>query len=600
MRTPRLHIATELHSAKGLWSTDAHATDFHAAHVGWSEEHQDVQADQPLQDRMRSRKIERHLFREHRRHELEQQLREQLGVPEDVEEPGSPSDGERNLSLVVVDARGANSRPCSANRAGANSTLKQIVHRPPARPPKPPPYRGPSTGQDVAAVVADGVDAAKPTTVRWTSSLKSVWPDRLQSEETEVSSPKDSTPMAIMDAEPIDVPSPTKKEVRPPANIGMSAVAVVQAAKREEEKRIQERTRHLEQNAQRLRENMERLRCHNRRGRIFTSRGRTGEEARSVPPPQEGCADSTPHVVSSAISSSKPLPPAMQQHFTEMRRKIEELDELNAIEQERLLRQQEEMDARRREQLEFERTVQEQTERDKLARREREESAERALKLKEDQDRREREERTRKWREKQRLDEDRSKRLEENCQEARSDAALLKWQLLEEELDRQWAADEAAEQRRMQEYASIRRRQYEEWDRQLTSERQRFGLEAEWREAAHIHKARNAADSDEKFYGPQRAAAPSLPTPSGPGRPSSHRASPQVVLPEVAISELPPEEQMALKELRSVIGASRDKQKAKVKELLKNWHPDKNPDCTEKAKRVFQFVQKQRGLVLGL
>jgi len=593
-----MHIATELHSAKGLWGSEVHATDFHAAHVGWSEEHAELQAEQPLQDRMRSRKIDRHVFREHRRQELELQLREQLGVPEDDEDTQSPSDGERNLPLVVLDTRVAGSRPGSASRVG--TTLKQLVHRPPVRPPKPPPYRGPSTGAaDVAAVVADEV--AKATTVRWTSSLKSVWPDRLAAEEPLIS-PKENAPLAILDADQIDVIR-VKQEVRQvPANIGISAVAVVQAAKQAEEKRISERTKHLEQNAQRLRENMERLRRHNRRGRIFTSHGRTSTSTEVRSPLVAAYAEEAGSDLagsSNMTGSSSKVPQAMQRQFTEMRRKIEELDEVNAIEQERLRRQQEETDARRREQLEFERTVQEQTEREKLARKEREASAERALKLKEDHDRKEREERTRKWREKQRLDADRSKRLGENCQEGRSDAALLKWQLLEEELDRQWAADEAAEQRRVQEYAATRRRQYEEWDKQLTSERQRFGLEAEWREATHIHKARHAADSDEKFYGPQRiAAAASLPTPTG--RPATHRPSAQVALPEVAISELPPEEQTALKELRSVLGAPREKQKAKVKELLKSWHPDKNPDCTEKAKRVFQFVQKQRQLVLGL
>jgi len=55
-----------------------------------------------------------------------------------------------------------------------------------------------------------------------------------------------------------------------------------------------------------------------------------------------------------------------------------------------------------------------------------------------------------------------------------------------------------------------------------------------------------------------------------------------------------------LKELQSVKGAPRESQKAKVKDLLFRWHPDKNPSCTEKATRLFQFVQLQRQTLLGL
>jgi len=49
-----------------------------------------------------------------------------------------------------------------------------------------------------------------------------------------------------------------------------------------------------------------------------------------------------------------------------------------------------------------------------------------------------------------------------------------------------------------------------------------------------------------------------------------------------------------------VRGAPKEVQKAKVKDLLLRWHPDKNPDCVVQATRVFQFVQHQRQAVLGL
>lgn len=60
------------------------------------------------------------------------------------------------------------------------------------------------------------------------------------------------------------------------------------------------------------------------------------------------------------------------------------------------------------------------------------------------------------------------------------------------------------------------------------------------------------------------------------------------------------EEKALLKELQGVRSAPREAQKAKVKDLLFRWHPDKNPQCAEKATKLFQFVQRQRELVLGL
>jgi len=606
VKTPRLRIATELRGARGLWPSDPHAQDFEAVHADWSEE----SVEKPFQDRIRSRNANRASVREHRRHELEQQLREEFGVPQD-----SPCSGDSSeLPLVAVltapaTSQSSNSRPGSA--AGgmkSASAVKQIGRRPPARPPKPRPYRGIAV-TTLAMPAAE--DAGEQAVVRWTSSLKSVWPDRLKSEEVTVLPIEE--PVVREEATAPDVSSDctlalVKKEVGSCASI--SSVAAVQAARREEEMRVLERTKSLESRARRLREDVERMRCRNRRSRLFGVQHCLHEDGPGLgdSSPEEGSrAQYDFDTESESPASARLAPTGIQRQFAEMRKKIEELDELNALEHERLRKQQEEAEARRLEQAEFERSVQEQTEKARQARQERQESAELALKQKHDQELREHEERMQKWRERQRLDADRSKRLEENCMEARSDAATLRWQLLEEELDRQWAEDEATEQRRMQEYASIRRRQYEEWDKKLTSERQRFGLEAEFREAANLHKVQHAAACDEKFYGPQRACTSARsqsgvvpPTPAG--RPTSHRPPPPV-LPEVVAAEmqgLAPEEQAALKELRSVLGAPREKQKAKVKELLFSWHPDKNPSCPDKAKRVFQFIQKQRQIVLGL
>ena len=62
-----------------------------------------------------------------------------------------------------------------------------------------------------------------------------------------------------------------------------------------------------------------------------------------------------------------------------------------------------------------------------------------------------------------------------------------------------------------------------------------------------------------------------------------------------------PEERSAFDDLVAARQTcSRESQKAKVKELLFKWHPDKNPSDTDKATRVFQFVQREKERILGL
>ncbi|CAL1159849.1 unnamed protein product [Cladocopium goreaui] len=151
---------------------------------------------------------------------------------------------------------------------------------------------------------------------------------------------------------------------------------------------------------------------------------------------------------------------------------------------------------------------------------------------------------------------------------------------LTDELERQWAEQEAQERRRVEDYARFRRRQFEEWERHFAAERLRFASEAEFCAAKLRQKARVAAAADEQFYASKRDTWH-----------KSERALPEAE----GDTNLAPEERQVMKELRSVLGAPRETQKAKVKDLLIRLHPDKNPGCTEKAKQLFQFLQEQLG-----
>lgn len=388
---------------------------------------------------------------------------------------------------------------------------------------------------------------------------------------------------------------------------GLAAAAAVLAAHDLEERRSAERVSRLASSAQRLRENAARLRLDSGRLRTAAASDAACERAQgascagretSEPSHLLPCALSIPQSPRARNSVCSPV------RAEAMRRRIAELDEINALERERLEQEQRDAEARRREQEAFERSVQEQVDRDLQRHREQEARESAAQALREEELQREREERDRRRRGQQQLEELQSKRLGDRCREARSDAAVARWQLIEEELDRQWAEQEAEERRRIEEYASSRRRQFQELDRQLASERRVFASDAEFRDAAAFQRARNAAHADEVFYGarrpaPDRAAGPRQGAhenpqawrDGGPGRTGSH------IPPDASLS---PEEKHVVNELQAMRSAPREAQKAKIKELLLRWHPDKNQTCVEKATRVFQFVQQQRGAILGL
>jgi len=158
----------------------------------------------------------------------------------------------------------------------------------------------------------------------------------------------------------------------------------------------------------------------------------------------------------------------------------------------------------------------------------------------------------------------------------------------------------------LEEYAAQRRKQYEEWDRRLNQERQRhINADNTCKAQRFVHGARKAAAFDEAFYANQRyvpgsGKAPSPPNAFGGSGTSGPKQFAAPAAPKVETAGLSAEELSVLKELQSVRLCSRDAQKAKVKDLLFKWHPDKNPDNTERATRVFQFVQKHREIVLGL
>merc|ERR1711963_176977 len=218
---------------------------------------------------------------------------------------------------------------------------------------------------------------------------------------------------------------------------------------------------------------------------------------------------------------------------------------------------------RRRQQEEFERSLQECTERKLQEHRDREARAEVRRIEREEEQLREREDRLRRRQEQLQQEEEKSRQREEQRREGRSEAAQMKWQLFEEELDRQWAQQDEEERRRANNYAQERRKRFEEFDRRLASERQKFASEAEFTEAARHRKARNAAHADEQFYGSRQAGrgvASSCPNkPADPPRPSLPPQRPRPPgYSDGSTSTLMPEECSVLKELHSVRNQSRD------------------------------------------
>lgn len=324
----------------------------------------------------------------------------------------------------------------------------------------------------------------------------------------------------------------------------------------------------LEEGSRRLRENLQRLQLENRRHRV-----------RPVAPsgPSDVEASLELHVDTQGATEKPP------RHFEELRRKIAALEEASWAEEQRLRLEQKETQERREKQEAFERSLQEQLERQLQEHREREAREAEEQAAREEEARQQLEERQSRRKMQLEQEEQRSRQLEEQRLGrfgASSDARGLT-----DELERQWAEQEAEERRRVEDYARFRRRQFEEWERHFAAERLRFASEAEFCAAKLRQKARMAAAADEQFYASKRDTWH-----------KSERALPDAE----GDTNLAPEERQVIKELRSVLGAPRETQKAKVKDLLIRLHPDKNPGCTEKAKQLFQFLQEQRRAVLGL
>jgi len=383
-------------------------------------------------------------------------------------------------------------------------------------------------------------------------------------------------------------------------------VAATKAACLTQQLQVNERALQLEENTRRLRENAERMRLEKTRGRVFGTAAteyvvddeRTGACSQGTASPRQ-----LPESKISRVAAKR---------MEEMRKKIAQLDEVNELERQKLEQEERDMEDRRLAQEAFEQQLQEKTDREMREHHRREAREQEQRAKTEAEERREREERERRRLEQQQWEEDESTRKAEQRRKMRSDMYQMRFDQMEGELDRQWAEQEAEDKRNVEKYAAQRRKQYEDWDRRLTSERQRFASAAEFTEAARHHKARVAATADERFYAGKRCKAfpsglgtrhssgptPAYQQPYPPPPPSGRSGSSNVLSAE--LSNLAPEERQVMKELQGVKGAPRDSQKAKVKELLLRWHPDKNPACTEKATRVFQFVQKQRELILGL
>eukprot|EP00419_Tripos_fusus_P004933 CAMPEP_0172692700 /NCGR_PEP_ID=MMETSP1074-20121228/25445_1 /TAXON_ID=2916 /ORGANISM="Ceratium fusus, Strain PA161109" /LENGTH=821 /DNA_ID=CAMNT_0013512963 /DNA_START=92 /DNA_END=2557 /DNA_ORIENTATION=+ len=392
------------------------------------------------------------------------------------------------------------------------------------------------------------------------------------------------------------------------------AAAAAASARHVEDSHASERTRQLEASARRLRESVQRVRNQSRQPRLYSPAGSLASpRSLSSPPDSTASPPSLQHGEGNAGTLSETT-----RGLQEIRRRIASLDEINKAEQHRLAEEQRAVEARRKAQEDFEKTVREKTELElqqhfELLAEEAEEREQRR-----DREQKLLEERTRRRQEQRAQEEERSHRLEAHRREGRTEQAQQAWEQLERDLDRQWAEQEAGERQRAEEYARKRRQQYDEWDRMLIAERHRFASGAEFCKAARHHQARNTARADERFYASQRAAAAtssaSQPTPrrwrpataaaSAPPQPPSGAAGLSPPGPPSAPGPDPrtlnPEERAVLRDLQSVRSLPRDAQKAKVKELLFRWHPDKNPTRAEEATRIFQFVQCQREAVLGL
>jgi len=422
--------------------------------------------------------------------------------------------------------------------------------------------------------------------------------------------------------------------LRSPRSSVVSESPAVETAKRtmdqikqdqrlDEEAHVEDRKRQLEVSAQRLRDNVQRLRFENRRYRVFgapasavakafttnfsaaakvsvAALSANGEDVAAVPSPNDQA--SAVETVASAASVLSGVSPEEARRLEDMRQKIAELDKVNELERQRLEEEQREMQERRRQQEAFERGLQEQTERAEREHRAREAQAEAERAEREEEQQRERQERGRRRKEQLAQEAERSKRMQSQFKEGRSEESQQKWQMFEAELDKHWAEQESEERRRVDQYAKDRQRRNEESDRRYASERQKFANAADSAHAARrLRQARSSADADERFYGSRRGrgaqgSAANAPPPVRPPSATLPKAPPPVC----SAPALNAEESAVLKELQSLKGAHRDAQKAKVKELLFRWHPDKNPTCIEKATRIFQFVQRQREVILGL
>eukprot|EP00746_Dinoflagellata_sp_MGD_P166123 gnl/MRDRNA2_/MRDRNA2_95821_c0_seq1.p1 gnl/MRDRNA2_/MRDRNA2_95821_c0~~gnl/MRDRNA2_/MRDRNA2_95821_c0_seq1.p1 ORF type:complete len:714 (-),score=179.45 gnl/MRDRNA2_/MRDRNA2_95821_c0_seq1:80-2221(-) len=605
--------------------------------------------------------------RERRRLELERQMRAELGIKDDNENVSTQAAEQSAGGRASQEPRSFSARPClsardppkareaapmsSGSDPGAGSAKS---HSGPSRPPKPKPHR-PLASQSPGLNPTD-VSDVDIDSKRWKSALLPIWKDRHNaahagqeesSPSRDVPSPShrssaasphgswvrgdrpfgpSSEPVASRRTpSPVSPVSPTAKQftstcpslnmpaslrASPPVSLGGT---LTNFGNTNVSSGVSERSQMLEESARRLRAQSERVRVENRRARTF------GPASATSPP--EGLSllrSKTEEVRGRALSSpdskgseenlkldAEELSYA-QRRAEEMRKRIAELDEINLLEKEKLEEEQRETERRHQMQEAFEREVQERVERELREHQERQEREEREREQREAEEHRQRKERERRRREQDAADEKEARLLEEARLRARSEAARMKWDVFEQELDSKWAEQEAEEKRRLDEYAAQRRKQYEDWDRRLNEERQRHvGAENSCKAQRFVRGAKKAAASDEAFYANKRpvpgaAKAPPPPNAYGGSGTAGYKPFAAPAAPKVDTAGLSGEELTVLRELQSVRSCSRDAQKAKVKEMLFKWHPDKNPDNSERATRVFQFVQKQKELVLGL
>ncbi|CAJ1328728.1 unnamed protein product [Effrenium voratum] len=197
-------------------------------------------------------------------------------------------------------------------------------------------------------------------------------------------------------------------------------------------------------------------------------------------------------------------------------------------------------------------------------------------------------------------------------------AAQSKQQEVEEEQQRQW---QEGARRQEAEREERRRREAERHERHRARQAARRAAQAKADQSPEPPRTgqeqvpprpecRNRHDADPRRASSQPPTSPHapprpVPPPPAPGRHESRshlRARSEQVFREsrkFSTGELQAAKSSAMRQLQSLKqNPSREARQKGFKDLLRMWHPDKNPESSEIATAVFQMIQAERSRVL--